>query len=279
MPELSRHPKQSTEQLAALDREYGSAHAAIMRNETLPPQVKARHLEELKAEYREKRILATGAARKDLSEWSEIFQSRAQRAWEPKMPENKDARILQALELQRLSSRIALLKDNPGALLREYQRAVRAGNDIVAYELEETLPTLLPEDARRDFGRQRRENRLARMSDADRRKVEEAEAFEKERATVEQGLCLQEMARNGGYLPEEQQPTMIVRERRGPGPEEVYEMPNPSFRGPAGQNLPPVSQPGGGVIGPDPGQGQGPAQGPAPGQGPGSGRGDAGRTE
>jgi hypothetical protein len=269
MTELSRHPKQSTEQLFALDGEYASAHAAIMRNETLPPQVKARHLEELKAEYREKRILATGAARKDLSEWSEIFQSRAERAWEPKMPENKDARILQALELQRLSSRIELLKDNPGALLREYQRAVRAGNHIVAYELEETLPTLLPEDARRDFGRQRRENRLARMSDADRRKVEEAEAFEKERATVEQGLGLQETARNGGYLPEEQQPNMIERGRRGPGPEEVYEMPNPSWRGPAGPNLPPASQPRGGVIGPDPGQGQGPAPAPGPGPGPG----------
>jgi hypothetical protein len=270
---LSRDPKQSTEQLAALDREYGSAHAQIMRNENLLPQVKARHLKELKAEYANRRILATEAARKDLAEWADIFQSRAERAWEPKMPENKDARILTALELQRLSSRIELLKDNPGALLREYQRAVRAGNHIVAYELEETLPTLLPEDARRDFGRQRRENRLARMSDADRRKVEEAEAFEKERATVEQGLGLQETARSRGYLPEEQQPIMIERERRGPGPAEVYEMPNPSFRGPAGENLPPASQPRGGVIGPDPGQR------PAPGQGPGSGPGDPGSTE
>src|SRR5215212_2597673 len=230
--ELSRHPKKSTEGLRALDNWYEGGRAAIMADEGLVPAAKKRHLEELTREYKERWILAKAAAEKDLEEWSEIFRARAESAAAPKMPEDKDARILKALELQSLHNRIerARSAERPGPLLAEYERALRASNHVVAHELEDALPELLSGNERARFGRRATENRLARLSEKDRKKVEEHRAFERERQAVKVAIDLQDANREGGYLPGLPTRTTLATSyppgRQGP---QVDEVPNPDW--------------------------------------------------
>ena len=246
--ELSRHPKKSTEALRALDNEYENGRAAIMGDERLVPAAKKRHLEELTREYRERWILAKAAAEKDLAEWSEIFRSRAESAAAPKMPEDKDARILKALELQALHNRIerARAENRPGPLLAEYERALRASNHVVAHELEDALPELLSGNERARFGRRATENRLARLSEKDRKKVEEHRAFERERQAVKLSLDLQDANRKRGYLPGLPTRTTLTTSHPLGRPAQVDEVPNPVWRDPARQR--PTNEPTGGTI-------------------------------
>src|SRR5215210_188386 len=247
--ELSRHPNKSTEGLRALDNWYEGERAAIMADEGLIPAAKKRHLEEITREYKERWILAKAAADKDLEEWSEVFRSRAETAAAPKMPDDKDARILKALELQSLHNRIerARSAENPGPLLAEYERAVRASNHVVAHELEDALPELLSGNERARFGRRATENRLARLSESDRKKVEEHRAFERERSAVERGIDLQDGARKRGYMPGLPTRTTLATShppgRQGP---QVEEVPNPLWRDPSRQR--PTNEPKGGTI-------------------------------
>ncbi len=80
---LSRHPQKSTEELKGLDDSYGREHAAIMRAENLTPPAKRERLEALRKDYRERWIQAKAQADKDLEEWSEVYQARADSAHEP----------------------------------------------------------------------------------------------------------------------------------------------------------------------------------------------------
>lgn len=238
MTELPRHPEASTEELRKLDGWYTQESAAIMRSEALTPAAKRKRLEELRADYRDRWIQAKHTAQVDLAEWSEVFKARAETAWEPKAPKDKDAGILRALEIQRLHARIERHKDQPGRLLAEYEKAIRSGNGVVAHELEDALPDLLPEGERQSFEARAKENRLARMSEADRKKVEEAEAYSREAMAAGQGLALQEMARSRGYVPGQPSPTMVVNKYTpGGDPPQAVEMPNPAWRDPA-QQLP-----------------------------------------
>src|SRR5215208_8021839 len=207
---LPRDASKSTEALRELDGWYERQHQTIMESESLIPAAKRKHLKELEAEYREKWLYAHDSAVRDLEECSDIYESRAESAWQPKAPSDKDARILKALELQRLHSRIERNKDQPGRLLAEYERAVRASDHVIAHELEEALPELLPKDARADFESRARENRLARMSEEDRKKLEEHKAFEREAQSTLRGLALQQMNRQRGYLPGTPTPTTLL---------------------------------------------------------------------
>ena len=188
MTDLSRHPEKSTEELRRLDGWYAKEHATIMSSETLTPAAKKGRLERLRAEYLERWIVAKQAAEQDLEEWGEIFEARAVRAQEPKAPQDREAGILRTLELQRLHGRIERSKDQPGRLLALYEQALRSGNHAVAHELEDSLPALWPEAARGDFVARVREERERRLSEADRRKLEEAEAYSPERSATELGL-------------------------------------------------------------------------------------------
>jgi len=248
--ELSRHPKKSTEQLAAIDSWYQREAETIMTSETLVPSAKRGCLEELRREYRDSWFQAKQAADRDLEEWSEIFQSRAESAAETKLPQVRDARILKALELQRLHNRIERNRDQPGRLLAAYEQAVRASDHVVAHELEDVLPELLPGDARADFERRAKENRLARMSEEDRKKLAEHRAFERERSSVEQGLGLQERNRQRGYSPT---PTTLATSYPAGRPPQTDEVPNPMWRDPALEQ--PTNEPAGGTIVPHPSEG------------------------
>jgi len=251
MTELSRRPEQSTQKLRELDGYYERESAAIMASETLTPAAKRARLQELRSEYTDKWTLAHHGAEQDLKEWREIFQSRAESAAQPKMPQDRDARILKALELQRLQGRIERNREQPGRLLKVYEEALRASNDVIASELEDALPELLPKDARRDFESRARENRLARMSADDRKKLEEHKAFEREAQSTLQGLALQRAMRQRGYLPGTPTPTTLLTSYPAGRPPQTDEVPNPMWRDPALEK--PVNEPRGGTIGPDPG--------------------------
>jgi len=251
MTELSRRPEQSTQKLRELDGYYERESAAIMASETLTPAAKRARLQELRSEYTDKWTLAHHGAEQDLKEWREIFQSRAESAAQPKMPQDRDARILKALELQRLQGRIERNREQPGRLLKVYEEALRASNDVIASELEDALPELLPKDARRDFESRARENRLARMSADDRKKLEEHKAFEREAQSTLQGLALQRAMRQRGYLPGTPTPTTLLTSYPAGRPPQTDEVPNPMWRDPALEQ--PVNEPRGGTIGPDPG--------------------------
>jgi len=254
MVQLSRHPKQSTEALLAIDRWYDEAQRAIMADEGLIPAAKDRHLKELRKEYKERWFLAHNDAQKDLAEWADVFRSRAEEAAQPKMPKDREARILKHLELQRIDNRIERYRDQPVRLLADYEKAVRSGDDVVAHELEEALPELLSKGERANFQKRAAENRRARLSEGDRKKIEEAEAFERERQTVLHAIGLQRSARNSGYLPGQITPTMLETFSPAGRPPEIREVPNPRWRDPA-LARPITTQPRGGVIGPDPGSG------------------------
>ena len=253
MTELSRHPSKSTERLIELDGWYERESATILQSETLTPTAKRKRLEELRAEYTDKWTLAHHEAEQDLEEWREIFQSRAESAAEPKMPQDKDARILKALELQRLHTRIERNRETPGRLLAVYEKAVRGGDAIIAHELEDTLPELLPKDARADFEKRAKENRLARMSEEDRKKLEEHKAFEREAQSTLRGLALQQMNRQRGCLPGTPTPTTLVTSYPAGRPPQTDEIPNPMWRDPALER--PVNEPRGGTIVPHPSEG------------------------
>src|SRR5215203_1124166 len=248
---LPRDASKSTEALRELDGWYEREHQTIMESESLIPAAKRGRLKELEAEYRERWLYAHDAAVKDLEEWDDIYRSRAESAWQPKMPEDKDTRILKALELQRLQGRIERNREQPGRLLKVYEEAVRASNDVIASELEDALPELLPKDARRDFESRARENRLARMSADDRKKLEEHKAFEREAQSTLQGLALQRAMRQRGYLPGTPTPTTLLTSYPAGRPPQTDEVPNPMWRDPALEK--PVNEPRGGTIGPDPG--------------------------
>src|SRR5215218_11303385 len=247
--ELSRHPNKSTEGLRALDNWYEGGRAAIMADEGLIPAAKKRHLEELTREYKERWTLAKATADKDLAEWSEIFQSRAETAAAPKMPEDKDARILKALELQSLHNRIerARSAERPGPLLAEYERALRASNHVVAHELEDALPELRSGNERARFGRRATENRLARLSEKDRRKVEEHRAFERERSNLELAIGLQDNVRKKGYTPGLPTRTTLVTSYPPGLPPQTDEVPNPVWRDPVSAGRP-TNEPRGGTV-------------------------------
>jgi len=220
-----------------------------MADEGLIPAAKKRHLEEITREYKERWILAKAAADKDLEEWSDVFRSRAETAAAPKMPDDKDARILKALELQALHSRIerARSAENPGPLLAEYERAVRASNHVVAHELEDALPELLSENERARFRRRAEENRLARLSEGDRRKLEEHRAFERERQAVKLALDLQDGNRKRGYMPGLPTRTTLVTSHPLGRPPQTDEVPNPGWRDPASAERA-TNEPKGGTI-------------------------------
>ena len=250
---LPRDASKSTEALRELDGWYERQHQTIMESESLIPAAKRGRLKELEAEYREKWLYAHDAAVRDLEEWSDIYESRAESAWQPKAPSDKDARILKALELQRLHGRIERNKDQPGRLLAEYERAVRASDHVIAHELEEALPELLPKDARADFESRARENRLARMSEEDRKKLEEHKAFEREAQSTLRGLALQQMNRQRGYLPGTPTPTTLAVKYPAGRPPQVDEIPNAMYRDSSQDG--PVNEPKGGTIVPHPSEG------------------------
>ena len=248
---LPREASKSTEALRALDGWHEREHAAIMASETLTPAAKQKRVAELNALYRERWLIASDAAKRDLEEWTEIYESRAASALAPKMPQDKDARVLKALELQRLAGRIEMHKEQPGRLLADYENAVRTGNDVIAHELEDALPALLPEDARAEFAHRAKENRFARMSEEDRKTVEEREAWKRQADATGLAIALQEANRQRGYTPAQPSPTTLV-EHHSPGrPVSVDEVPNPRWRDPAQDG--PVNEPVGGTIVPDPG--------------------------
>jgi hypothetical protein len=248
---LPREASKSTEELRKLNGWFEAEDAAIMKSETLTKEAKKKRRDELAREYRERWTVAAEAARKDLEEWTEIYESRAEKAWQPKMPEDRDARVLKALELQRLSNRIERHREQPGPLLAEYERAVRDGNAVVAYELEEALPALLPDSERRNFEQLARENRLARMNGDDRKRVAEAEEWKRQADEAGVGLALQDANRQRGYVPRSITETTLV-DRHQPGHQvQVEEVPNPRWRD-SSRDLP-ANEPTGGTIVPDPG--------------------------
>ncbi len=230
MNELSRHPEKSTEELRKLDGWYAGEHAATMTSETLTPSAKRERIEALRKEYRERWFLARQAAAEDLEEWGEIYEARAESATAPKAPQDREAGILRTLELQRLHGRIERHKDEPGRLLAEYERALRVGNHTVAHELEDALPALLPDSARRDFEARAKEERYKRLSAADRKKVEEREAFEREAMAVGQGMALQEAHRAAGYTPGPPTDKQLITHYQTNRPPQTYETDNPGTR-------------------------------------------------
>ena len=248
---LPRDASKSTEALRELDGWYERQHQTIMESESLIPAAKRGRLKELEAEYREKWLYAHDAAVRDLEEWSDIYESRAESAWQPKAPSDKDARILKALELQRLHSRIERNKDQPGRLLAEYERAVRASDHVIAHELEEALPELLPKDARTDFEGRVRENRLARMSAEDREKVENLEEWKRQASETGQALSIMNANRQRGFMPGTPSPTTLAVKYPAGRPIQVDEIPNVMYRD--SSQDPPTNEPTGGTIGPDPG--------------------------
>jgi hypothetical protein len=80
MVQLSRHPKQSAEQLDALQKWLESETATIMYHEGLTPANKAKYREQLHKAYRNRWELAYNDVRKDLAEWRDVFRSRAESA-------------------------------------------------------------------------------------------------------------------------------------------------------------------------------------------------------
>jgi len=250
---LPRDASKSTEALRELDGWYERERQTLMESESLIPAAKRKHLQELEAEYREKWLYAHDAAVRDLEEWSDIYESRAESAWQPKAPSDKDARILKALELQRLHGRIERNKDQPGRLLAEYERAVRASDHVIAHELEEALPELLPKDARTDFEGRVRENRLARMSAEDREKVENLEEWKRQASETGQALSIMNANRQRGFLPGTPSPTTLAVKYPAGRPPQVDEIPNAMWRDPALER--PVNEPKGGTIVPHPSEG------------------------
>src|SRR5215204_117739 len=124
--------------------------------------------------------------------------------------------------------------------------AVRASNHVVAHELEYALPELLSGNERARFGRRATENRLARLSEKDRKKVEEHRAFERERQAVKLSLDLQDANRKRGYLPGLPTRTTLTTSHPLGRPAQVDEVPNPVWRDPARQR--PTNEPTGGTI-------------------------------
>lgn len=246
MTELSRHAEKSTEALRALDSWHSGERTAIMQSGTLTPAAKRERLEALRKDYRERWFLAKQAAEKDLAEWDEIYESRAASALEPKAPQDREAAMLRALDLQRLHGRIERHKDDPGRLLAEYDRAIRTGNHHVAHELEDALPALLPESARADFTQRAREERYKRLPEAERKKVEEAEAWRRERMATGLGLAMQETHRARGYAPSVPAPTTLMTHVKPGEPPVVHEIPDTRWRDPS-RDLP-ANEPTGGTV-------------------------------
>src|SRR5215210_1030606 len=190
MTELPREARKSLEEITNINGWFEREYATIMTSESLTNSAKREHLQRLRAEYGDKRTFAEDAARRDLEEWTDIYESRAAKAWEPKPPSDRDAAILRGLEVQRLHNRRQTYKDRPGVLLGEYERAVQDSNDVVAHELEQALPELLPADARADFEQRARENRLARMGEDGRKRVAELEEWKRQASETGLGLAL-----------------------------------------------------------------------------------------
>ena len=230
-------PQQRAHEAAAetkrLDNWHIGEHAAIMNSGNLVPSARRERLQALGRDYLERWIQAKAAADRDLAEWAEVYESRAANAYEPKLPEDRDARILRALELQRLATRIERNREQPGRLLAEYDRAVSTGNELIAHELEDALPPLLPDSERHAFEQRAKAERVKRMPEDARRKVEEAEAFKREAMAVGHGLAFQEKHRAAGYRPAEPQPSTVVsRYEAGGDPPKAVEVPNPLYRTP-----------------------------------------------
>ncbi len=230
----TKTPKQraeeATESLRKLDAWVAAEHTAIMQSEALTPSAKRERIDALRKEYQERWLLAKQAAGQDLEEWSDIYEARAESATAPKAPQDRDAGILRALELQRLQARIERHRDQPGRLLAEYERALRTSNHTVAHELEDALPALLPDSARAAFEARAKEERHRRLSDADREKLEEAQEWRREAMSTGQGVALQEAHRAAGYTPALPQDKQLITHYQTNGPPVTYETENAGGR-------------------------------------------------
>ncbi len=89
------------------------------------------------------------------------------------------------------------------------------------------MPALLPESARQSFEARARDNRLARLPESERKKVEEAEEWRREAMATGQGLALMENSRARGFVPGTPTDKQLITHYEAGRPPETYETERP----------------------------------------------------